>query len=267
MQTHSQEIKQGNRFEFGNNWRDYISTLTENKINKSKQDLCNLLKINNLSEKTFLDIGSGSGLSSLVARKLGAKVTSFDYDPNSVIATQNLKNTFFKNDALWHITEGSALDQDFLSSLGKFDIVYSWGVLHHTGDMYQAFENIAPLVAEHGMLVLAIYNDQGWISSYWKKIKQLYCKNKWFRPFIVAWHFPYPLVASVLLRLISGRLELNRGMNYWHDYLDWLGGHPFEVASPKNIEKYFKKYNFDLVNTNLTKRSGCSEFVFTKKST
>ena len=124
---HSEEVEKGERFEFGKNWSDYIKNLTEDQIEIAKLSMTELLGVSSLEGKTFLDGGSGSGLFSLVARKLGAKVVSFDFDPNSVAATTALKNKFFPNDENWQIHEGSILDATFLESLGKFDVVYSWG--------------------------------------------------------------------------------------------------------------------------------------------
>jgi 2-polyprenyl-3-methyl-5-hydroxy-6-metoxy-1,4-benzoquinol methylase len=68
---------------------------------------------------------------------LGAKVYSFDFDSNSVECTQILKNKYHIENNSWRVDEGSVLDLDYLTKLGKFDIVYSWGVLHHTGKMWK----------------------------------------------------------------------------------------------------------------------------------
>ena len=162
------------RFKFGENWKNYLSSINDEKIMSSKAAISNFLKIANLSGKSFLDAGSGSGLSSLSAWKLGAKVTSFDYDDDSVECTKLLHQNFSEGDPAWKIQQGSVLDKNFLSQLGQYDIVYSWGVLHHTGDMYAALENILIPMKKGGLLYIAIYNDQGWISEYWLIIKKIY---------------------------------------------------------------------------------------------
>ena len=100
-----------------------------------------MLEMDDLTGKTFLDIGSGSGLFSLAARRLGAKVHSFDFDSNSYGCTMELRKRYFDGDGNWKVEQGSALDRNYIESLGKFDIVYSWGVLHHTGAMWTALEN------------------------------------------------------------------------------------------------------------------------------
>ena len=136
------QIAQGERFEFGKNWQYFLNKLSNNRIKDAEKSIYDLLGVDDLTGQSFLDIGSGSGLFSLAARRIGARVHSFDFDPQSVACTQELKRRYFENDDNWIIEKGSVLDADYLKSLGEFDYVYSWGVLHHTGDMWQALENI-----------------------------------------------------------------------------------------------------------------------------
>ena len=131
--SHRAEVASGERFEFGKNWARFLAVLNEERIAEAENSLRQMLECETLQNKTFLDIGSGSGLFSLAARRLGAEVFSFDYDPNSVGCTRELRRRYFENDGQWRVEEGSALERKYLESLGKFDIVYSWGVLHHTG--------------------------------------------------------------------------------------------------------------------------------------
>ena len=150
------------RFSFGANWQSFVNkALTPERINDAVDSLRSFFGTNDFEGQTFLDIGCGSGLFSLAARKLGAKVHSFDLDPLSVACTTELKRRYFPEDRKWTIDQGDVLDVDYLNSLGQFDLVYSWGVLHHTGAMWQALENVVPLVAEGGKLFISIYNDQG----------------------------------------------------------------------------------------------------------
>lgn len=144
------------RFAFGKNWSRFIELLNEERILEAEKSLQEKLGITRLDGKTFLDIGSGSGLFSLAAYRLGATVFSFDYDQDSVSCTQYLKQRYAQNDSRWTVEQGSVLDADFLKKFGKVDIVYSWGVLHHTGNMYQAFANVADLVNDNGRLFISI---------------------------------------------------------------------------------------------------------------
>jgi 2-polyprenyl-3-methyl-5-hydroxy-6-metoxy-1,4-benzoquinol methylase len=277
MSTHAAEVAGGERFEFGENWSRFLSTLDEAKVARAEESLRAMLEVEDLSGRSFLDIGSGSGLFSLAARRLGARVHSLDYDPNSVACALELRRRFFDGDAEWVVQEGSALDEEYIGSLGLFDVVYSWGVLHHTGEMWRALANAALPVAPAGKLFVAIYNDTGSQSARWKWIKRTY--NRLPRvlrsPFALAMMAPEEgkalLRSLVLLRPSEyarrwTRYDENRGMSRWHDIVDWVGGHPYEVAKPEEIFDFYRARGF-----NLTKMKcggvglGCNEFVFEKR--
>lgn len=270
---YSEELKRGERFEFGANWTRFLSVLDEERIVQAKNSLENMLGTHDLSGKTFIDIGSGSGLFSLSARMLGATVHSFDYDPKSVACTKELRRRYFSDDAKWIVEEGSVLDESYMSSLGRFDIVYSWGVLHHTGQMWQALNNAAPLVAKGGELFIAIYNDQGGTSRRWKMVKKIYCSGLLGRFFMKLMFYPYfalgRLVADILKRCNPftsySEYKKSRGMSVVHDWVDWLGGYPFEVAKPEEIFDFFNQKGFALRRLKTCGGGlGCNEFVFVK---
>ncbi len=166
MSDHAQEIARKERYEFGKNWQRFLRRLNAERIDESERSLRTMLGVDDLAGTSFLDIGSGSGLSSLAARRLGARVRSFDYDPHSVACTRELKRRFFADDPNWSVEEGSVLDPRYMESLGKYDLVYSWGVLHHTGAMWQALDNATIPVAAGGRLFIAIYNHQ----VYWTPV-------------------------------------------------------------------------------------------------
>lgn len=166
------EVKRGERFEFGENWRQFLNSLSEERIVEAEHSLKLMLRTDTLAGLSFIDVGSGSGLFSLAARRLGASVRSFDFDPSSVSCTRELRRRFFPDDPHWAVEEGSVLDAEYLKTLGTFDVVYSWGVLHHTGQMWKALKQVQILVKPNGKLFIGLYNDQGRMSSYWRAVKK-----------------------------------------------------------------------------------------------
>jgi 2-polyprenyl-3-methyl-5-hydroxy-6-metoxy-1,4-benzoquinol methylase len=259
------------RFRFGENWRRFVVLVDEDRIAAAESDLRAMLGVDDLAGLSFLDAGCGSGLASLAARRLGARVVSFDLDPDSVMATESLRSEHFgAEDEDWVVLEGSVLDCDFLEVLGEFDVVHSWGVLHHTGAMWEACTAIARCVAPGGRLFIALYNDQGAWSERWKRIKRLYCSGTVGRLlvtglFVPGLHLRRFAADVVWLRNPFRRLRRKkaRGMSPSHDMRDWLGGYPFEVAKPEAVFEFYRDRGFDLEKLKTVGGSlGCNVFVF-----
>ena len=274
MSVHAKEVATGERFAFGNNWQRFLDVLDDRRINEAQESLKTMLEVEDLEGKSFLDIGSGSGLFSLVARRLGAKVYSFDFDPQSVACTSELRRRYFPESNEWRVEEGSVLDETYINALGEFDVVYSWGVLHHTGNMWQALEHALRPVAPDGKLFIALYNDTGSQTARWKRIKRTY--NELPRPlktpFAVMVMSPEILKetarAAVTLKIgpyIKSWREYNwgRGMSRWRDLIDWVGGYPYEVSTPDEVFDFYHKRGFTLEKLRCGKvGTGCNEFVF-----
>lgn len=254
-------------FSFGKNWQDFVhSSLTPARIQAAKERLVEFLELPNLTGKHFLDVGCGSGLSSLAAYELGAqRIVSFDLDPYSVSTTLRLKQ-FVENPEHWTVLQGSILDQGFLQTIEKADIVYSWGVLHHTGRMWEALANTANLVDENGLLYVALYTTTT-KSPFWLRVKKKYNQTSLLGKRFMEYQF----IALHLLKLVLfsrknpiryiQEYHNNRGMSYRHDVRDWLGGYPYEDAKIEEVLRYGRK-QLDLELINLKTGEANTEYLF-----
>lgn len=265
------------RFRFGENWLAFLRTLDQERIDEATGSLVQMLGDFDLTGKRFLDVGCGSGLFSLAAHRLGADVTSIDYDAQSVACTEELRRRYGDDVDRWSVGEGSVLDARMMESLGPFDVVYSWGVLHHTGDMTRAIRLAGDRVAGGGRFFIAIYNDQGGASRRWLAIKKTYHRLPTpLRPILVLLVAGFYESKFALARLASLQNPLpfadwrakkkDRGMSAWHDWVDWVGGLPFEVAKPEEIIVPLREQGFALENlTTVGSGWGCNQYVFAKR--
>jgi 2-polyprenyl-6-hydroxyphenyl methylase/3-demethylubiquinone-9 3-methyltransferase len=272
---HADEVARGERFEFGRNWASFLSTLDEQRITAATDALARMLGTTSLAGRRFLDAGSGSGLSSLAAYRLGAEVLSFDFDPESVACTRELHARFADSATSWKVSDGSVLDREFLAGLGTFDVVYSWGVLHHTGHMWDALDAVIGNVTEGGQLFVAIYNDQGAWSHRWRRIKKLYCSGLPGRLLTTATIIPFWVGRDLMADLFWQRApwtryreyRQRRGMSVLHDWIDWLGGYPFEFAKPEAIVDFYLARGFTLERLRTVGGAvGCNEFVMRRRN-
>lgn len=255
-------------FEFGKNWKSYAETIDQKRIDFAIEGVRKLFPYS-LEGKTFFDIGCGSGLHSLAALSLGAKtVVAIDIDEDSVATTRDLLSRYAPHSG-WTANVQSIFDA---SSLDQFDIVYSWGVLHHTGDMWRAINQATRFVSKGGRFGIAIYAATKF-DALWKLEKNLYS------------HAPRPIQAVVrkaysaafLARLTALRqnpveyvrnYSRTRGMNFSHDVHDWLGGYPYETATAEELHDricamgFVEERSFRLPKMRGFFGTGCHEFVF-----
>ena len=217
------------------------------------------------------------------AHRLGANVTSFDVDHDSVSCTQELRKRFCADTPGWIVLHGSLTDREFLKNLGEFDIIYCWGVAHYTGHMWASIDNLVARIGPEGRLVLAIYNDQLYISRAWSGVKQIYQRLPGgLRPVFVVAIGSFTFLKRVtitmlatLLRLVTLRNPLvpiinwirethARGMHGWYDLVDWVGGWPYEVARPEEVFRFMRDRGFMLQEMTTSTGHGCNEFVFVR---
>ena len=252
------------RFRFGQNWRNYaLSVMNHNRLRVSVGALQDLTGMQALTGKTFLDIGCGSGLQTASALLLGAeRVRSIDIDTDSVDVTQQTVQRFVPGAPNVQISTASILDPADVKSLPMSDVVYSWGVLHHTGQMWQAIENAATRVNPGGTFVIAIYNKHS-TSLAWVAIKWLY--NNVPGPLQRLMYYLFYGIIYIAKFAATGEnpLQKERGMDFAYDVVDWIGGYPYEYASTEEITAFVEPLGFETVKVIPAQvGTGCNEFVF-----
>jgi SAM-dependent methyltransferase len=268
------------RFAFGENWQRFSEDLTEKQVRAAEQSLTEMLGDYSLVNRTLLDIGSGSGLFSLAAIRLGAdRVVSFDFDPASVSCAVDLRAELPADLAQrWFVEQGNAIEPSYMDGLGRFDVVYAWGSLHHTGNLWGALGLTCARVNPGGRLFLSVYNDQGARSHGWHAIKRLYnsLPHSLRVPFVITVMMPFEIraAAGYTVKLQTRqylrawkRGERARGMSRWHDLVDWVGGFPFEVAKPGDVLEFCRQRGFELLRLQTCGGGwGCNQYVFQRQS-
>jgi 2-polyprenyl-3-methyl-5-hydroxy-6-metoxy-1,4-benzoquinol methylase len=255
-------------FEFGRNWGDFVENVAnEDRISDAVRGLSKLFPDGELRGRRMLDIGSGSGLSMLAALRLGAaEVVGFDIDENSVAAARSLLERFAPGQR-WQVSLASIFDASPGSSQ-RFDVVHSWGVLHHTGDMWAALANASQWVADDGMLAVALYAKSPFCGL-WRLEKRLYTH---MHPALQAATRGLYKAADVISKLAHGQNPIKfirnyrvRGMSWTHDVHDWLGGYPYQSASPEEVHQHLATLGFSMVRENIhgyeLLGSSCDEYV------
>ena len=240
-------------FRFGENWKRFLENIDDDKVNSAVRDIQKFLGNDGVKGRTFVDIGCGSGLSSLAAYRLGAsQIDSIDIDPINISNTENLKALFsIPEDFPWTTKIASIVNPDELSMFPKADIVYAWGVLHHTGAMWSAIRNSADLVRPGGCLYLMLYRDAK-LARMWRRIKRTYVRVPNCIKFIMRNAFAAIQIAGMLakgknpIKSIKAYGSKSRGMSWYTDITDWLGGYPFEYAEAEDVIAFLEPLGFTL---------------------
>lgn len=262
------------RFEFGKNWQHYIRrNFGEDRVEISKRHILEFMGRDNLHGLTFLDIGCGSGLHSLAALQAGAtSVHGFDYDPDSVAATRFVQDQV-GNPANWTVQQGSVLDDAFMETLPLYDVVYSWGVLHHTGDVWRAVRNAAGRVRPGGLLYIALYSADMQVDpppQFWLDVKRKYVAAPWLtRRYMDLWYVWRFQMNRDLRRLRDflwkmHQYKKNRGMNIFNDIRDWLGGWPMEFVYDREAVAFVERLGFALEK--MATGQANTEFLFRRRA-
>ena len=235
------ERQLASHFAFGENWLSFQSGVAEAEIAEAERGLAKLLLREEVAGRGFLDVGCGSGLSMLAALRLGAReVIGVDIDPASVRAARALLGRHAPGGS-WRVEEASALDLS-PEAHGRHEVVHSWGVLHHTGAMWDAVDRVCRLVAPGGRLALALYGRTPFCPL-WAVEKRLYARA---HPAVQA-AIRGPFKAALLLRVAAGGRDAiayvrgyrtRRGMDWAHDVQDWLGGYPYESVRPAELRAF-----------------------------
>jgi 2-polyprenyl-6-hydroxyphenyl methylase/3-demethylubiquinone-9 3-methyltransferase len=264
----------GTRFEFGQNWARFLERMTPERLERAQRSLLDFTGLRSLEGLSFVDVGCGSGLFSWAAHHLGAeRIVSFDYDLSSVACCEELRRRSGEP-GRWTVFRGSILDRELVQRLGIFDVVYSWGVLHHTGDMWTAIDNAMELVADDGLFFIALYNKKrGWRGSrWWEKRKQLYCKlPRAGQKALVGLQLAY-WAQSKLFRgknpFRSAReYDTVRGMDLVTDVADWIGGYPYEYATIAEVFRHVTERDgrMRLLNVSGGEGLGCNQYLFRRE--
>ena len=276
--TSSEDRNLKEHFSFGQNWSDYSEIVEERHIISAEEDLTRLMNSGDFANRKWCDLGCGSGIHAVAAARLGAVVSAVDIDPQSIATTKRLAKKFGVEGKIVSLNY-SVFDLPFNNE--SFDVVYSWGVLHHTGDMWSAITEASRLVSmtEGSQFVVAIYR-QTRLCRMWKIEKRFYkdaspiVQGTIRRLFVLAYDFS--LIARRRTPWSHRRNYFQmRGMSFKHDVHDWLGGYPYESANARELETMMRKIGFRLVREfvrapNRTPwgffGSGCDEFVFERSA-
>ncbi len=264
-------VKDKATFSFGKNWYDFLKVVTPERLEHAAVSIKDFMGVDDLKGKTVVDIGCGSGIFSYAMSQMKPeRLVSFDVDPFSVKCCEHMREKA-GNPPNWEVLEGSVLDGKFVSELGKFDLVYSWGVLHHTGDMWDAIKKSAHLVNKNGYYYIALYNkvEGGRDSEFWLKVKKLYNRHPLVGRYVLE---PFYMFVYFLSNLLGFRnpfknlknYKSRRGMNWRINVTDWVGGYPYEYATVEEVFQFMKSHfpDFQLVNIKSTNGLGNNWFLF-----
>ena len=268
-------VKEKITFSFGKNWQNFLKTVTPAKLEIAKKSIIDFTGTANFNEKSVIDIGSGSGIFSHCIHEMGCeKLVSVDVDPFSVKCTEFM-HTQASEPNNWEVLHESILNKKFIENSDRYDLVYSWGVLHHTGAMWDAISNAAQLVKPNGIFYIALYNKVTGVfgSKFWLRLKLMHNRFPLIGKYVME---PIYMFTFFTTSILKGRNPIKiirdynekRGMNWRRDITDWFGGYPYEYASIEEVFTFMKTNfpTYTLNNIKSTNGLGNNWFLFKRNA-
>jgi 2-polyprenyl-3-methyl-5-hydroxy-6-metoxy-1,4-benzoquinol methylase len=267
-------VNREKRFEFGRNWRQFVDRhYSQEAVDVSRAHILDFMKRPDLKGLSVIDIGCGSGIHSMAIFQAGAAaIHSFDYDPTSVEATTIVRDKA-GSPPHWSVEQGSALDESYMRTLATYDLVYSWGVLHHTGDVWKAIDLAAERVRPGGLFYIALYSadvQKDPTPEFWLDVKRTYVSSGWLRrrymDFWYVWRFMMhrnPARIPVVLKRMHDHGK-TRGMNMFTDIRDWLGGWPMEFVWDADAIRFCEQRGLALKEISTGEAN--TEFLFERRA-
>lgn len=110
--------------------------------------------------KRVLEIGCGIGTDAVNFAKHGADYIGIELSDVSLDITRKRFELFGLKGAFYNI---DAQDMDALSKVGTdFDLIYSFGVIHHSPDPQKIIDNCFQLLKSDGTFKIMMYAEQSW---------------------------------------------------------------------------------------------------------
>ena len=208
--------------------------------------------------KKVLDAGSGSGMVSIAFAVMGASVTGVD------ITSKCIENGRKRAKAFGVECRFVQSDLTMLDLHEDFDIIYSWGVLHHTADAKASFFRLVEHLRPGGEIIIAVYLRTAF-SSFWNFSRVFYQSSPGFAK------TAFRRSASVLLNgydavrkaLMKKERYMLRGTSNEELVNDWFGVPHRTFHTYTEVYEWFREKGLDyrLVNPATGRFKSTSNFV------
>lgn len=209
--------------------------------------------------KRVLDGGSGSGMVSVAFALMGADVTGVDITPKCV--ENGYKRAEHYGVKCKFINE-SLVTLDLSNE--HFDIIYSWGVLHHTEDARQSFFSLARHLREGGEIIVAVYLKTK-ISWFWNFARIFYQNAPTvFKTIFLNIGSVFLNIVDLFRKIIFNKERyMMRGTNNKEILNDWFGVPHRTFHSYNEVFKWFDENGLDckLINPATGRFKSTSNFV------